>query len=64
MLTADASSHDGLTLLADQQLAGLIMWIPMDLFLFAVAMALFAAALSTAASRGSSALDKSLDCEH
>lgn len=32
--------------LADQQLAGLIMWIPMDLALFAVAMALFAAALT------------------
>jgi cytochrome c oxidase assembly factor CtaG len=35
----------GLTALADQQLAGLIMWIPMDLILFSVALALFAAAL-------------------
>jgi cytochrome c oxidase assembly factor CtaG len=35
----------GLTALADQQLAGLIMWIPMDLILFAVALALMAAAL-------------------
>ena len=35
----------GLTSLADQQLAGLIMWIPMDLILFGVALALFAAAL-------------------
>ena len=31
--------------LADQQLAGLIMWIPMDLVLFSVALALFGAAL-------------------
>ena len=36
----------GLTALADQQLAGLIMWIPMDLLLFAVALALFGLALS------------------
>jgi cytochrome c oxidase assembly factor CtaG len=34
-----------LTTLEDQQLAGLMMWIPMDLMLFAVALALFAAAL-------------------
>jgi cytochrome c oxidase assembly factor CtaG len=34
----------GFTALADQQLAGLIMWIPMDLILFAVALALMAAA--------------------
>jgi len=45
MLTANASLQHGLTVLADQQLAGLIMWIPMDLFLFGVAMARFAAAL-------------------
>ncbi len=45
MLTENASPRDGLSVLADQQLAGLIMWIPMDLFLFGVAMALFAAAL-------------------
>jgi cytochrome c oxidase assembly factor CtaG len=37
----------GLTTLEDQQIAGLIMWIPMDLILFAVALALFAAALGT-----------------
>ena len=36
----------GLTALADQQLAGLIMWIPMDLILFAVALTLMAAALN------------------
>ena len=36
----------GLSALADQQLAGLIMWIPMDLILFAVALALMAAALN------------------
>ena len=36
----------GLTALADQQLAGLIMWIPMDLLLFTVALALFGLALS------------------
>jgi len=47
MLTANTSTRDGLTELADQQLAGLIMWIPMDLFLFAVAITLFAAALRT-----------------
>jgi cytochrome c oxidase assembly factor CtaG len=35
----------GLTALTDQQLAGLVMWIPMDLMLFAVSLALFAAAL-------------------
>jgi len=35
----------GITVLADQQLAGLLMWIPMDLTLFGVALALFAAAL-------------------
>jgi len=32
----------GMTALGDQQLAGLLMWIPMDLELFAVAAALFA----------------------
>jgi cytochrome c oxidase assembly factor CtaG len=37
----------GLTALADQQLAGLIMWIPMDLVLFGVSLALFAAALGS-----------------
>jgi len=47
MLTANASLQDGLTVIADQQLAGLIMWIPMDLFLFGVATALFTAALRT-----------------
>jgi hypothetical protein len=52
MLTPNDSIHDGLTVLADQQLAGLIMWIPMDLFLFGVAMALFAAALRTAPAEG------------
>jgi putative membrane protein len=36
----------GLSALADQQLAGLIMWIPMDLLLFAVALVLFGLALS------------------
>jgi len=35
----------GLTALADQQLAGLIMWIPMDLILFGAALALFGASL-------------------
>jgi len=55
MLKANASLHDGLTVLADQQLAGLIMWIPMDLFLFAVAMALFAAGLRTGRAQGNSA---------
>jgi len=35
----------GLTALADQQLAGLLMWIPMDLVLFGVALALFGTAL-------------------
>jgi putative membrane protein len=38
----------GLTALADQQLAGLIMWIPMDLILFGVALALFAATVAEA----------------
>jgi cytochrome c oxidase assembly factor CtaG len=46
LLTQVADLPFGLTSLADQQLAGLIMWIPMDLLLFAVALALFAAALS------------------
>jgi cytochrome c oxidase assembly factor CtaG len=36
----------GFTPLADQQLAGLLMWIPMDLTLFAVALAFFGLALS------------------
>jgi putative membrane protein len=36
----------GLTPLADQQLAGLIMWIPMDFILFGTALALFGASLS------------------
>jgi cytochrome c oxidase assembly factor CtaG len=36
----------GLTALTDQQLAGLIMWIPMDLILFGAALALFGAGLS------------------
>lgn len=36
----------GLTALSDQQLAGLIMWIPMDLLLFAVAVLLFGVAIS------------------
>jgi len=36
----------GLSALADQQLAGLIMWIPMDLILFGVAIALFGLALA------------------
>ena len=62
MLTANASIHEGLTVLADQQLAGLIMWIPMDLFLFGVAMALFSAALRTVRAAGNSALDSTLDC--
>ena len=52
VLTANASRHDGLTVLADQQLAGLIMWIPMDLFLFGVAMALFAVAIRTERAKG------------
>ncbi len=38
--------------LADQQLAGLIMWIPMDLLLFGVALACFAAAVRREASAG------------
>jgi len=36
----------GLTAMTDQQLAGLLMWIPMDLVLFSVALALFAAAIA------------------
>jgi cytochrome c oxidase assembly factor CtaG len=64
MLTANTSIHDGLTVLADQQLAGLIMWIPMDLFLFGVAMALFAAALRTVPAEANSASVKTLDCVH
>lgn len=35
----------GLTILRDQQLAGLLMWIPMDLLLFAVALVLLGAEL-------------------
>jgi putative membrane protein len=42
----------GLTALADQQLAGLIMWIPMDLLLFAVALALFGLSLTRNRSLG------------
>ena len=41
----------GLTPLEDQQLAGLIMWIPMDLVLFGTAGALFVAWLSSADQR-------------
>jgi len=41
----------GLTPLEDQQLAGLIMWIPMDLVLFGTAGALFVAWLSEAGQR-------------
>jgi len=52
ILTANGSRHDGLTVLADQQLAGLIMWIPMDIFLFGVAMALFAVAIGTERAKG------------
>jgi putative membrane protein len=37
---SDAALPFDLTPLADQQLAGLIMWIPMDLFLFTVALVL------------------------
>ena len=47
-LYVPASHHPipfGLTALEDQQLAGLIMWIPMDLILFCVALVLLAAAL-------------------
>jgi putative membrane protein len=44
---ADGSRPFGLTALADQQLAGLIMWIPMDLILFATALALIGTALET-----------------
>jgi putative membrane protein len=51
ILTASPSTR-GLTVLADQQLAGLIMWIPMDLFLFAIAITLFAAALRTERAQG------------
>lgn len=39
----------GFSALNDQQLAGLIMWIPMDLILFGVALALFGAALNPSA---------------
>jgi cytochrome c oxidase assembly factor CtaG len=45
----DGSMRFGFTALADQQLAGLIMWIPMDLILFGVALALFGAALNPSA---------------
>jgi cytochrome c oxidase assembly factor CtaG len=45
MFTTSPPHPGGLTALADQQLAGLIMWIPMDLILFGVALALLAAAL-------------------
>jgi cytochrome c oxidase assembly factor CtaG len=48
LLTPVVELPFGLTSLADQQLAGLIMWIPMDLLLFAVALTLFAAALAPA----------------
>ena len=41
----------GLSALQDQRLAGLIMWIPMDFVLFAVAGALFAACLQERATR-------------
>jgi putative membrane protein len=41
----------GLSPLQDQRLAGLIMWIPMDFVLFAVAGALFAACLEERAAR-------------
>jgi cytochrome c oxidase assembly factor CtaG/cytochrome c2 len=44
---ADAPAVLGLTSLEDQRLAGLIMWIPMDLVLFCVAGALFVAWLSS-----------------
>jgi cytochrome c oxidase assembly factor CtaG len=60
-LTESAAPRDGLTVLADQQLAGLIMWIPMDLVLFAVAMALFAASLTPVrAQRGKDRWDERL----
>jgi putative membrane protein len=44
----NAAPAFGLTPLEDQRLAGLIMWIPMDLVLFGVAGALFVAWLSSA----------------
>jgi putative membrane protein len=44
----NAAMPFGLSPLEDQQLAGLIMWIPMDLVLFGVAGALFVAWLSSA----------------
>ena len=44
----NAAMTFGLSPLEDQQLAGLIMWIPMDLVLFGVAGALFVAWLSSA----------------
>ncbi len=47
MVAPNPPSPGGLTVLTDQQLAGLIMWIPMDLVLFGVALALFAAALGS-----------------
>jgi len=64
MLAADTSTHDGLTVLADQQLAGLIMWIPMDLILFAVAIANFAAALKTERNEASSVFAKNIGYHH
>ncbi|MEO8308807.1 MAG: cytochrome c oxidase assembly protein [Pseudomonadota bacterium] len=42
-ISSDASLRHGLTPLADQQLAGLLMWIPMDLMLFGTAAFLFCA---------------------
>lgn len=47
----------GLTALADQQLAGLLMWIPMDLVLFSVAVALFTAWLRGMDRRGTPSAD-------
>jgi cytochrome c oxidase assembly factor CtaG len=38
----------GLSVMSDQQLAGLLMWIPMDLVLFSVSLALFGLALRNA----------------
>lgn len=51
VLTPTPPNATGLTVLADQQLAGLMMWIPMDLILFGVALALFAAALQASVDR-------------
>lgn len=53
--------HWEVTVLADQQLAGLLMWIPMDLPLFAVALALFGLALSrnSSTARGDSGVGHS-----